>query len=80
MPLCGITAFCKNDTPAHYSVVIQLGYLIRNLFHRNRLSITVPDWSVTGIEALGPESRSGGDDQTYGSTVTLTVSLAQLRS
>ena len=37
-----ISIYGRNDTPAHYRVVDELGYLVRGLFHRQRTAITVP--------------------------------------
>lgn len=63
------------DQPDGYRVVEQLGYAIRELFHRERFSIDVDGYDVVQIVASGPNVAPTDDDKTVGRVVTLTISL-----
>jgi hypothetical protein len=70
-----VTAF--GDQPRDYRDVEQLGYLIRELFHRNPGALTVPGHQVVQIIASGPYPAPVSDDA---SMVARMVGLAvQLR-
>jgi len=80
-----ISIYGRNDTPAHYRVIDELGYLVRDLFHRQPTSITVPGWHVIQIIANGPSAAASGhqsamasdEEQIVGRTVSLTISLSE---
>lgn len=61
--------------PDDYRVVESIGYSIRELFHRERFSITVPGFDVVLITASGPRSAPTDDDSTVARVVTLTIQL-----
>ena len=66
------------DQPAHYRIVEQLGYMVRDLFHRNRLSITVPGFHVIDIIASGPIMGPTDDDKRLCRVVPLLLKLQQV--
>lgn len=72
-----ITVYGMNDIPTKYNVVEDLGYLIRDLFHSERLSITVPNWHVIQITARGPIPAPTDDDKMVARMVMLTIELAR---
>jgi len=59
--------------PTDYRTVEQLGYSIRELFHRERFSIINADFDIVEIIATGPISAPGADEETIGRLVTLTI-------
>jgi hypothetical protein len=61
------------DQPDHYRTVEVLGYLIREMFHRQRLSISPADYQVIDIIATGPRPAPTDDDTTVARVVTLTI-------
>lgn len=73
-----ITVYGKNDNAANYRTVEQIGYLIRELFHAQRRSITVSGWGVVAINARGPIPAPTDDDATVARMVSLTIQLARL--
>lgn len=72
-----VTVYGQNDTPAKYRAVESLGYLIRGLIHSQPRSITVPDWHVVDINAVGPIPAPVDDDQTIARVVSLSIQLAR---
>jgi hypothetical protein len=62
----------------HYRVVEQIGYLIRDLFHRERYAIEVNQYNVIDIVADGPHPAPVDDASEVGRSVTLTIRLAKL--
>lgn len=79
-----VAVFGRNDVAESYRQVEDIGFLVRDLFHRRRDSIVVPGWNVIDVRAAGPFSVSGGrveesvHSQTNGRIVTLTVRLAKM--
>ena len=59
--------------PDDYRQVEQVGYLLRELFHRNRFSLTNADYNIVLITASGPSVAPVDDDETVGRVVTLTI-------
>lgn len=57
-----VTAWGENN-PDTVRLLVVVGLLVYQLFHRQRLSLTVPDWSVTQITALGPVEVMEGTEQ-----------------
>lgn len=74
-----VFAYGRNDLPGQVRAVEQLGHLLRALFHRQRLALTVSGWSVTDIVVSGP-ADTPVEDQLVGVRVQLSVSLAAQRS
>lgn len=72
-----ITAWAENSSPANGELADDLGYLLRDLFHRQR-SIVVPGWSVVDIQVQGPQPTFV-DDQRVGVAVFVQTRLAKLR-
>lgn len=66
-----------DSTNNQYRAVERAAYAVRNLFHRRRNSISVPDWSVTSVVASGPIAAPVDDAQTVGRVVTLIMRLYQ---
>lgn len=64
----------KDDS---YRVVEELGYLLRNKFHRNRTVISVPSYNVVSLVASGPIPAPVDDIKFIGRVVSLTVQLAE---
>lgn len=73
-----IAVYGQNDTADHYRDVESIAYAVRELFHSNRLAISVPNWFVVMINAQGPIPAPTDDDQTVGRLVTLQIQLARL--
>lgn len=73
-----IAVYGLNDTTVKYRDVEDIGYLIRELFHRQRDAITVSGWHVVAITARGPFVAPTDDDATVGRVVSLTIALARL--
>lgn len=71
-----ISIFGQNDNAAHYRAVEALGLAVRDLFHRQRLSLSVPGWSVLDVVCNGPIVGPTDDDTTVHRLVTLTVRLS----
>lgn len=65
------------DQPDHYRTIESIGYLIRQLFHRSRLSISPTGYSVVDIIATGPNPAPTDDDKTVARVVTLTITLRE---
>lgn len=61
----------SDDSPK----VEQLGFLIRELFHRQRFSVRPEGYSVTDIVASGPVPAPVDDDGEVGRLVSLTIRL-----
>lgn len=59
--------------PDDYRVVEQVGYLLRELFHRNRFSLTNADYNIVQITATGPSVAPVDDDHTVGRMVSLNI-------
>jgi hypothetical protein len=55
--------------------VEEVGFLMRELFHRDRWALSVDGFHVIDVRATGPFRAPVDDDQTVGRIVTLTVSL-----
>ena len=72
-----IAAYGLNDTAANYRKVEQIGYALRDLFHRRRQSITVTGYRVIDIVAQGPYAAAVDDDTMAGRRVTLQVRLSK---
>lgn len=62
---------------ADYRAVETIALDVRDLFHRNRESLTVPGWHVVDIRCRGPVPTGDDDDQTIGRVVTLQVRLTR---
>jgi hypothetical protein len=65
------------DQPDDYRKVEATAYLIRELFHRKRLSISVPGYHVIDIVCTGPIPGPTDDDSTVSRVVTLTIRLVK---
>lgn len=55
--------------------VERIGYLIRELFHRQKFSVRPEAYSVTDIVARGPVAAPADDDGEIGRLVSLTIRL-----
>lgn len=71
-----ISVYGRNDEADQYRAVEQIGYALRNLFHRQRSALTVSGWTVMQIIAAGPMPAPVDDEQSVGRLVELTVHLA----
>lgn len=63
------------EQPTQYRSVERVGYLLRELFHRKRLSLVSDDFRVVSIEAVGPRPAPTSDANLVGRVVTLTVQV-----
>lgn len=72
-----ISIFCQNDTPTHSRAVDALALLVRDLFHRQRQSLSVSGWKVLDIVCKGPFAGPVDDDTTVHRIVEMTVRLSQ---
>ncbi len=61
--------------PDDYRIIEQLGYLIRDLFHRDRFSIIKTGFDIILITASGPSEAPSSDEETVGRLVTLTINM-----
>jgi hypothetical protein len=64
------------NKPDHYRLVEQIAFDVRDLFHRNRESLTVPGWHVVDIRCKGPVEIND-DDQVIGRNVSLQIRLTR---
>lgn len=74
-----IAIYGRKGTPGDPSdqspAIERCGYLIRNLFHRQRFSVRPEGYSVIQIRATGPIPAPVDDDGEIGRIVTLTIEL-----
>lgn len=63
------------NQPDDYRKIEQLGYLVRELFHREKESIDPADYHVVEITTAGPRAAPTSDDEIVGRVVTLTIQL-----
>lgn len=61
--------------PDDYRTIEQLGYLVRDLFHRDRFSIIKTGYDIILITASGPTEAPISDEETVGRLVTLTINM-----
>lgn len=60
--------------PDQYRLVEELAYTVREIFHRNRLSLIMPDWNVFQIIVFGPIPAPTDDESLVARLVTLNIS------
>jgi hypothetical protein len=72
-----ISIFGQTDTTAHARAVESLALMVRDLFHRQRQSLSVSGWTVLDIVCKGPFPGPVDDDKTIHRIVELTVRLSQ---
>lgn len=63
------------NQPTDFRDVETLGYLIRDLFHRQKDAITSTTHDVLDIRAAGPRAAPTSDDEVVGRVVSLTFLL-----
>lgn len=63
------------NQPTDFRDVETLGYLIRDLFHRQKEAITSTTHDVLDIRATGPRAAPTSDDEVVGRVVSLTFLL-----
>ena len=63
------------NQPDDYRTVEQIGYRLRDLFHRNRDVIIPTGFDVIAVTATGPRAAPTSDDETVGRVVSLTIQL-----
>jgi hypothetical protein len=74
--MADICVYGTNDPQgAEYRAVENIGYALRNLFHRKRWSIVPTDAAVIDVVARGPSAAPTDDEKTVGRVVTLQVRL-----
>lgn len=74
-----IVVYGQNDTVAHYNQVQRIGYLIRDMFHRKKDSVSIPTWGVLQVVCRGPMSAPTDVLTTMGSVVPTTFILSARR-
>ena len=62
------------NKPAQYRVVEQIAYLLRELFHRQKGSLTNADYDIIEVQVFGPRTAPTSDDEIIGRLVSLTIS------
>jgi hypothetical protein len=67
--------FAYGEQPDDYRVVEELGYLLRDHFHRKRFSIISDDFSVASIVATGPMIAPTDDEKIVARMVSLSIRL-----
>ena len=72
-----ISIFGQNDTPTHVRAVESLALMVRDLFHRERASLSVSGWQVVDIVCKGPIVGPVDDDTSVHRLVSMTVRLSQ---
>jgi hypothetical protein len=73
-----IAVYGSNETPETYRVVEELGYRLRDLFHRQPGAITVVGATVVQITTTGPVPGPTDDEKVVARVVPVTVRLAHL--
>lgn len=74
-----VDVFLYGDNPADYRDVDLCGYNVRELFHRQRGSITPPAGTrIVEIIARGPMPAPTDDETRVGRLVTLTIKLQEV--
>lgn len=68
-----VIAYGEQDSD--YRIVENLGYLIRDKFHRQKDSLTVTNYQIIDIVASGPFVAPTDDDQHLARGVSLTIRL-----
>lgn len=63
------------DQPDDYRVIEDLGYAMRDFFHRNRFSIVPDGYAVIDIVARGPFPAPTDSEKTVARMVSLTIRL-----
>lgn len=63
------------NQPDDYRTVETVGYLLRDLFHRQRFSISNAGYNVVLITVTGPSVAPVDDDHLVGRVVTLNIML-----
>lgn len=66
--------YCYGYNPEHYRTTEEVGYLMKDLFHRNE-SFEIPGYSTIGLVAQGPSIASSEDETICGKLVTLSIRL-----
>jgi hypothetical protein len=74
--ICDIITYGEQDS--QYRVVEEVSYLVRELFHRKRDSLSVAGFYVVDVVASGPIPAPADDFQHVARAVTLTVRLVKL--
>lgn len=60
------------DQPDHFRDIETLGYLVRDLFHRNKGSVISTTYDIIDIRASGPRAAPTSDAEVVGRMVSLT--------
>lgn len=68
--------FVYGAQPDDYRVVNEIGYRLREIFHRKRDSIVNNDYDIVNITVQGPNLAPSADAEIIGRVVTLTIQLA----
>lgn len=63
------------NQPDDFRTIEQLGYLVRELFHREKEAIDPADYHVIEIVTAGPRAAPTSNDEIAGRVVTLTIQL-----
>jgi hypothetical protein len=66
-----VTVF--GQQPDHYRIIEEIAYSMRELFHRNRLSLIVPEWDIYQIVVFGPIPAPTDDERLVARLVTLNI-------
>lgn len=66
------------DQPDDFRTVEQIGYSVRELFHRKKDSIILTGFNVVDVTAVGPRAAPTSNEETVGRLVTLTILLREI--
>lgn len=66
--------YCYGFNPEHIRAVEEIGYLLRDLFHRNA-AFSVAGYSTIGLVAQGPSIAFSDNETTCGRLVSLSIRL-----
>jgi hypothetical protein len=70
-----ITIAGENDAAAKYRLVEAVAETVRQLFHRQKFSLSVPGYRVIDVVAKGPIPTSDDTDSVVSRVVSLTIRL-----
>lgn len=72
-----VVVYGSAEDATSYRATEACAYAVRDLFHRQRTSLTVSGWGVVSVVALGPTVAPADDIKFSGFAVELTVLLAR---
>ena len=65
--------FVYGNKPTQQRDVDEVAYLLRELFHRKKDSLTNADYDIIQVQVYGPRAAPTSDDEIIGRLVSLTI-------